>query len=955
MPQPKKLFLLDAMALIYRAYFAFSNNHRINSKGQNTSAVFGFTTTLLEVLKKQQPTHIAVVFDTEAPTARHEEFAEYKANRQEIPEDLALSIPYVMKMCEAFNIPVLAMDGYEADDVIGTLAKKAEQKGFDTYMMTPDKDYGQLVDEHTFIYKPARFGSGAEVLGIAEVCKRWDIERVDQVKDILGLMGDSVDNIPGIPGVGEKTAMLLVKQFGSIEKLLKHTGELKGKLKEKVEMNKEMAVQSKRLATIITDVPVKINPDQLGIKEWNKDALKELFAELEFRRLGEQIGITTPTPSTSAKASAEKEKKSVPGKQSSLFFTNAPETKIAHSLDEEENINAVDGEVSGSHAAHKTIHDIKHSYNLVDTKEKRKKLIADLQKQKFFCFDTETTGLDVNLAELVGMSFAWKSHEAFYIPTPENYHEAQQIVNEFKHLFEDEKIDKIGQNIKYDMAVLKWYDVDIKGKIFDTMIAHFLIQPEMRHNMDVLAETYLNYSPVSIETLIGKKGKDQKSMRDVLVEHIAEYAAEDADITLQLHDYFSPQLKKAGVQKLFDDVEMPLVPVLAAMEAEGINVDKEALHDLSKSLEKDIATTENKIQDLAGVKFNVSSPKQVGEILFEQMKIVEKPQKTKTGQYSTAEDVLSKIENKHPIIKKILDYRELVKLKNTYVDVLPEMVNPRTGRIHTSYNQVVAVTGRLSSDNPNLQNIPIRTERGREIRKAFIPRNNKYVLFSADYSQIELRIIAELSGDKGMIAAFKSGEDIHATTASKVYGVILKEVTGDMRRNAKMVNFGIIYGISAFGLAERLNISRTEAKEIIDNYFKQYPLIKTYMDESIERAREKGYVETMLGRRRYLRDINSANQTVRGFAERNAINAPIQGSAADMIKIAMINIDADLRKKKLKSKMLLQVHDELVFDVLKEELDDVKKMVEHRMKTALPLKVPVEVGMGSGKNWLEAH
>ena len=956
MPQPKKLFLLDAMALIYRAYFAFSNNHRINSKGRNTSAVFGFTTTLLEVLKKQQPTHIAVVFDTAAPTTRHEEFAEYKANRQEIPEDLASSIPYVVKMCEAFNIPVIAMDGYEADDVIGTLAKIAEQKGFETYMMTPDKDYGQLVDEHTFIYKPARFGVGAEVLGVAEVCKRWEIERVDQVIDILGLMGDKVDNIPGIPGVGEKTAMLLIKQFGTIENLLNHTGELKGKLQEKVEMNKAMAIQSKRLATIITDVPVKEKPDQLEIKEWNKEALRELFAELEFRRLGEQIGLTEQTKSTAAGVTKEKEKKSVPGKQSSLFFTNAPETKIAHSFDAETDTAVLPGEEgSAGVSTHLTIHQVKHTYHLADTKEKRKKLIGDLQKQKIFCFDTETTGLDVNLAELVGMSFAWKAHEAYYIPVPDNYNEALTIVTEFKTLFEDSKIDKIGQNIKYDMAVLKWYDVEIKGTLFDTMIAHFLIQPEMRHNMDVLAETYLNYSPVSIESLIGKKGKDQISMRDVPVEHIAEYAAEDADITWQLHEKFVPQLKKSGVEKLFNEVEMPLVPVLAAMEAEGINVDKEALHDLSKSLEKDIAAAEKKIQDLAGAKFNVSSPKQVGEVLFEQMKIVEKPQKTKTGQYSTAEDVLSKIENKHPIIKKILDFRELVKLKNTYVDVLPEMVNPRTGRIHTSYNQVVAVTGRLSSDNPNLQNIPIRTERGREIRKAFIPRNNKHVLFSADYSQIELRIIAELSGDNGMIEAFKSGEDIHATTASKVYGVKLKEVTGDMRRNAKMVNFGIIYGISAFGLADRLNITRTEAKEIIDNYFKQYPLVKRYMDESIERAREQGYVETILGRRRYLRDINSANQTVRGFAERNAINAPIQGSAADMIKIAMINIAADFRKKNLKSKMLLQVHDELVFDVLKEELNVVKPLVEHRMKTALSLKVPVEVGMGVGKNWLEAH
>lgn len=956
MSEQKKLFLLDAMALIYRAYFAFSNNHRINSKGQNTSAVFGFTNTLLEVLKKEKPTHIAVVFDTAAPTSRHDEFADYKAGREEIPEDLALAIPYVQKICEAFNIPVIAMDGYEADDVIGTLAKQAEQNGFDTYMMTPDKDYGQLVDEHTFIYKPPRAGNPAEIMGVKEVCERWEIERPDQVIEILGLMGDKVDNIPGIPGVGEKTAMQLIKQFGTIENLLQNTHELKGKLKEKVENNKDKAIQSKRLATIILDVPVVTKLDELVTQEPNKDAVKDLFAELEFRSLVNKVlGNDSEKESPSSKPTPEKNKNQSSGTQSSLFFTNSPETKITHATDDDEGNSLSIGEGQGEATAAKTIQDVKHTYHIVDTKEKRKKLIEELSKKKQFCFDTETTGLDVNLAELVGMSFSIKPHEAYYIPVPENYNEAHLIVEEFKNLFGDDKIEKIGQNIKYDLAVLKWYDIIINGKLFDTMIAHFLIQPEMRHSMDALAETFLNYKPVSIETLIGKKGKEQMSMRNVPVEQIAEYAAEDADITLQLYNKFEPRLEKSGVQKLFDEVEMPLVPVLAAMEAEGINLDKEALNDLSGKLANDITTTEKEIQDYAGVKFNVSSPKQVGEVLFEQLKIVEKPQKTKTGQYSTAEDVLSKLESKHPIIKKILDYRELVKLKNTYVDVLPTLVNQRTGRIHTSYNQVVAVTGRLSSDNPNLQNIPIRTERGKEIRKAFIPRNDKYILLSADYSQIELRIMAELSNDTGMIGAFKSGEDIHASTASKVYGVALKDVTEEMRRNAKMVNFGIIYGISAFGLADRLNISRTEAKGIIENYFMQYPHIKDYMDLSIEKARENGYVETILGRRRYLRDINSANQTVRGFAERNAINAPIQGSAADMIKIAMINIDNDLKKKNLKSKMLLQVHDELVFDVFKEELDEIKPLVEERMKTALPLKVPVEVGIGVGKNWLEAH
>jgi len=952
MPDDKKLFLLDAMALIYRAYFAFSNNHRINSKGQNTSAIYGFTTTLLEVLNKQRPSHIAVVFDTAAPTSRHEEFTDYKANRQEIPEDLALAIPYVEKICEAFNIPVLAMDGYEADDVIGTLARTAEKQGFETYMMTPDKDYGQLVDEHTFIYKPARGGGAPEVMGVKEVCARWEIERVSQVIDILGLMGDAVDNIPGIRGVGEKTAIKFIKEFGSIENLLKNTDKLKGAMKDKVEAGKEAAIQSKRLATIITDVPVKVNPKDLQRQEWNKDALRELFTVLEFRRLGEQIGLTEPVPSAARpKAKPEEKKNAVSGTQGSLFFSNDPDVMVAAETEEE----GLPTEESQEVGAHLTIHDVKHDYELTDTPEKRKALVTLLTKEKLFCFDTETTGLDVQHAELVGMSFSVKPKTGYYVPVPADATEAKKLVAEFKSVFENEKTVKIGQNMKYDISMLRQSGVEVKGTLFDTMIAHFLIRPEMRHNMDVLAETYLNYAPVSIETLIGKKGKEQGTMRDVPLEQIKEYAAEDADITLQLHKKFAPELKKTGVQKLFDEVEMPLIPVLADMEAEGITVNKEALYELSGVLEKDIVKADREIQELAGASFNVSSPKQVGEVLFEKMKIVEKPQKTKTGQYSTAEDVLSKIESKHPIIKRILDYRELVKLKNTYVDVLPEMVNAKTGRIHTSYNQVVAVTGRLSSDNPNLQNIPVRTERGREIRKAFIPRGKDFILLSADYSQIELRIIAGLSGDKGMIQAFKSGEDIHSATASKVYGVALKDVTSDMRRNAKMVNFGIIYGISAFGLADRLNITRTEAKEIIENYFRQYPDVKEYMDMSIEKAQSKGYVETILGRRRYLRDINSANQTVRGFAERNAINAPIQGSAADMIKVAMIRIHGEMKKRKLASRMLLQVHDELVFDVHEKELAEVKKLVEEKMSTALTLPVPVEVSLGTGRNWLEAH
>lgn len=938
---PKKLFLLDAFALIYRAYFAFSNNHRVNSKGLNTSAILGFTNTLLEVLKKEKPTHIAVVFDTSKPTVRHEEFAEYKANREEMPEDLATAIPYIIKLIEGFNIPVLYSDGYEADDVIGTLAKQAEKKGYLTYMMTPDKDYGQLVSENIKIYKPARLGNGAEILGEAEVCKKWEIRNVNQLIDILGLMGDKVDNIPGIPGVGEKTAIQLIKDFGNIENLLANTDKLKGKLKEKVEQNKDKAIQSKRLATIICDVPIHLDEKALELEEPNKEALKELFTELEFRRLAQQI-LGEELTSTEPETKQEKTKKSDPN-QTDLFAIDS-------------NSNDTDSSEEPGTTVFKTIKDTTHQYLLIDTKEKRTHLIDTLSKQKAICFDTETTDLDAHTAELVGMSFSYKTGEAFYIPVPEDQKEAQNIANDFKALLENDRILKIGQNIKYDLTILKSYGIELKGQMFDTMIAHFLIQPDMRHNMNVLAETYLNYSPVSIETLIGKKGKGQLSMRAVPIEEITDYAAEDADITLQLHDVFEPMLEETKTKKLFEEIEIPLIPVLADMESEGITLDKNALKEFSHELEKDIAIVEEEIQKLAGTPFNVSSPKQVGDILFEVLQIIEKPKKTKTGQYATGEDVLIKLTGKHPIVNKILDYRELVKLKNTYVDTLPLLVNPKTGRIHTSYNQVVAVTGRLSSDNPNLQNIPIRTERGREIRKAFITRNDDFVLLSADYSQVELRIIAELSKDEGMIDAFKSGQDIHRATAAKVYNVSLEEVTSDMRRNAKMVNFGIIYGISAFGLSERLNIPRKEAAAIIENYFAKYPRIKQYMDESIAKAKQKGYVETIMNRRRYLRDINSSNHTVRGFAERNAINAPIQGSAADMIKIAMINIHKDFKEHNFKSKMLLQVHDELVFDIYKPEMDQVRQIIEYRMKTAIDtLTIPIEVEVGTGKNWLEAH
>lgn len=934
---PKKLFLLDAFALIYRSYFAFSNSPRINSKGFNTSAIFGFTNTLLEILNKEKPTHIAVVFDREGPTVRHEEFEAYKANREEMPEDLRAAIPLIVQLIEGFNIPVLGIPGFEADDLIGTLAKKAELAGFTTYMMTPDKDYGQLVDENTFIYKPARLGSGAEILGVEEVCKKWEIRNVSELIDILGLMGDKVDNIPGIPGVGEKTAIQLIKDFGSIENLLQNTDKLKGKLKEKVENNKEMAIQSKRLATIILDCPLEFNETQLALKPYNKEALVELFKELEFRRIaqqlfGEDIG-------GSEKLAVEKPKAN--SAQGDLF---------ADSSATNEEIKEEKPQVN-----YKTIADVAHTYELVDTTEKIKNLLETLYQHTEFCFDSETTSLDTINAEIVGLSFAVKAHYAYYVPIPAIREQAQETLNLFVNLFTDESKTLIGQNIKYDYQVLKNYGIEIKNKLFDTMVAHFLIMPEMRHNMDVLAQTYLEYTPVSIETLIGKKGKEQSSMRDVEIEKIKDYAAEDADITLQLKNDFAPKLKKHSVEKLFEEVEVPLIKVLGNIEREGINLNIQTLKSISDQLQNDIEEVDKIIQSYAGTKFNISSPKQVGEILFDYLKIVDKPKKTKTGQYATGEDVLSKLENAHPIVPKILDYRELVKLKNTYVDTLPLMVNKATGRIHTSFNQVVAVTGRLSSDNPNLQNIPIRTERGRQIRTAFVPRDENHILLSADYSQIELRIVASISGDKNMCDAFNSGSDIHTATAAKVYSTPEMQVTKEMRYKSKSVNFGIIYGQGAFGLADNLNIPRAEAKQLIDNYFREYPGIRNYMDDQVNFARENGYVQTLLGRKRWLRDINSNNATVRSYAERNAINAPIQGSAADMIKVAMINIYNELEKQNFKTKMLLQVHDELVFDVYKPELEIVKPIIEKLMREALPLSVPVEVGMGVGENWLAAH
>ncbi len=935
----KKLFLLDAYALIYRAFFAFSNAPRINSKGFNTSAIFGFTNTLLEILNKEKPTHIAIVFDMEGPTQRHVEFEAYKANREEMPEDLQKSIPLIMDLIKGFNIQILGTPGYEADDIIGTLAVKAEKAGYTTYMMTPDKDYGQLVDANTFIYKPARFGNAAEVLGPEQICKKWEINNVLQLIDILGLMGDKVDNIPGIPGVGEKTAIQLIKDFGSVENLLENTDKLKGKLKEKVENNKEMALQSKRLATICLDCPVELDEKELVLKSVNKEALLELFKELEFRAiaqkvLGEDIGGKEKLPEAKPKAEAKPD-----------LFSEGDLFSAAN--------EAV--ETAAPVTNFKTINDVEHNYELVDSIEKINALVSVLEKESEFCFDSETTGLDTITAELVGLSFSVKSHHAYYVPIAADKESALKQLEPFRKLFADESKTLIGQNIKYDYQILLNYDIEIKNKLFDTMVAHFLIMPDMRHGMDILAQTYLNYTPVSITELIGKKGKEQLNMRDVAVELIKDYAAEDADVTIQLQKKFAPLLKENDVENLFNDVEVPLIKVLANIEREGINLDVPVLKEFSAQLQIDIANVEKEIQELAGTKFNVSSPKQVGEILFEYLKITDKAKKTKTGQYATGEEVLSKLENAHPIVSKILDYRELVKLKSTYVDTLPELVNVKTKRIHTSFNQVVAVTGRLSSDNPNLQNIPIRTERGRQIRKAFIARDNDHILLSADYSQIELRIVASISGDKNMCEAFQSGKDIHTATAAKVFGVAEEAVTKEMRYKAKSVNFGIIYGQGAFGLADNLGISRTEAKEIIDNYKKEFSAIDKYMSDSINFARENGYVKTLLGRKRWLRDITSNNATVRSFAERNAINAPIQGSAADMIKVAMINIYNDLKAQNFKTKMLLQVHDELIFDVYKSELEIVKPIIEMHMRNALPLNVPVEVGMGTGENWLAAH
>lgn len=937
-PHEKKLFLLDAFALIYRAYYAFIKNPRINSQGQNTSAAFGFTTVLLDVLNKEKPTHIAVVFDSAEETNRAVEFAAYKAHREAMPEDISSMIEPIQEIIRAFKIPVLISPGHEADDIIGTIAKQAEKHGFKTYMMTPDKDFGQLVSENIFIYKPAKGGKPAEVWGVPEVCASFEVERPEQVIDVLGLWGDAVDNIPGIPGIGEKTAKLLVKKYGSVEGLIAHADELKGKQKENVIAFAEQGLLSKRLATITLDVPVEFDEKSLELEEADPEKIKKIFTKLEFktlskRVLGEEIVIPAQRILTGSS-----------GQEGQLDLFGGP--KLVTDAVEEKEAN------SGSVL---TIADTKPAYHFVDTAEKRKDLLTKLLAQKSVCFDTETTDLDGIEAEVVGMSFSFEKNTGYYVSTPPD--QRREIVQEFKSFFENEAIEKVAHNIKYDLKIIEKYGVEVKGPQFDTMIAHYLITPEGKHGMDYLAELYLNYRPISIETLIGKKGKTQGSMLDVEQKDISDYACEDADITFQLKQKFAPEIEKDHLKHLFYEIEMPLVNVLKEMELEGISLDVQALRKYSVELETDLVELEKQIKEIAGVQdFNLDSPKQLGEILFEHLKIDAKAKKTKTGQYSTSEDTLSKLEANHPIVGLILNYRSLRKLKSTYVDSLPDLVNTKTNRIHTSYMQTITATGRLSSNNPNLQNIPIRTEKGREIRKAFIKRDENYCIMSADYSQIELRVIAAISKDENMIAAFKSGHDIHAATAAKVFHVDkIENVTREQRSAAKAVNFGIIYGQSAFGLSQNLGISRTEAKEIIDAYWVQYPGIKQFLSDSVQFAREHGYVETIMKRRRYLADIQSANAIVRGFAERNAINAPIQGSAADIVKIAMINVYREMKKQNVKSKMLLQVHDELVFDVLNSEKEIMEKIVKDKMEGAVSIGVPLEIDYKFADNWLDAH
>ena len=943
MSAQKRLFLLDAYALIFRGYYAFIKNPRINSKGMDTSAIMGFMNSLLDVIKREKPDHLAVAFDKGGSQVRSEMFVEYKANRDETPEAIKIAVPYIQELLKAMHIPIIEVEGCEADDLIGTIAKQAEKQNYQVFMVTPDKDFAQLVTENIFMWKPARMGNGIEIWGVKEVLEKFEIERTEQVIDYLGMMGDAVDNIPGLPGVGEKTAKKFLKEYGSLENLLANTHELKGKMKENIEANKEKGILSKKLATIITDCDVTFDEKDYELTRPDIEKTDAIFQELEFRRMADQFDSLFRTDHAAATNTAQEAK-----------LYKKPSAKNEEQFDLFG--SSVDGEISTKTSFYASLENTEHSYQIIQGDLGIKLLLQNLLQQQSVCFDTETTGIDTLHAELVGIAFSYEKGKGFYVPFPENQEEAQNLIEKLRPFFESKTIEKIGQNIKYDLKILSNYNIEVSEPLFDTMIAHYLINPDMRHGMDILSETYLNYAPKSIETLIGKKGKNQKSMRDVDVEEIKEYAVEDADVTFQLKEYFTAELDRTETKKLFNEIEIPLVKVLADMETEGINLDVDFLKNMSVEMQKDINAFENQIYETAGEKFNLASPKQLGDILFEKLKIGgAKQKKTKTGQYATGEEVLSYLANEHPIVKDILEWRQMVKLQSTYIDALPLQVNPKTGRVHTDYMQTVAATGRLSSNNPNLQNIPIRTERGRLIRKAFIAKNDEYTLLSADYSQIELRIIAALSGEENMIESFKKGEDIHKSTASKVFKVPLEEVTREQRSHAKTVNFGIIYGVSAFGLSNQTSLSRAESKELIDAYYESYPRLKNYINEQIDKARELGYVQTVLGRRRYLKDINSQNAMVRSGAERNAVNAPIQGSAADIIKIAMINIHKKLTQENWKSKMLLQVHDELVFDVHLSELEKIKPMIKHEMENAFTLSVPLEVEMGNGKNWLEAH
>ena len=923
MADTKKLFLLDAMALIYRSHFALSNNPIVNSKGVNTGAILGFCNSLYEIITKEIPSHIAVAFDTDMPTFRHEQFTEYKANRERQPEEIGVAIPYCKKILEGFGIPVIEKDGFEADDLIGTLAKKAGNQGYKVYMMTPDKDFAQLVDENIFLYKPARMGNAVELLGINEVLAKFDINEVLQVIDVLGLKGDAVDNIPGVPGVGDKTASKLLREYGSVENIVANVDQLKGSLQKKIQEFGQQGILSKELATIKIDVPIEFDEETFSYSGPNEDVLVPIFDDLEFRTLSKRVFGETAA------------KKAADSSQLGLFGNESAEPTRAS---QKKNIESFD-----------------INYQLVETDDQISDLVKKLSSQDQFCFDTETTSLETVEAELVGIAFSTTPYEAYFVHCPEDQDRTQAIVDQLKPLFENEGIKKIGQNLKYDIQILRNYGVTLKGEIFDTMLAHYLIEPEAAHNMDVLADRYLNYVPISIETLIGPKGKKQKTMRDAPIDKLVEYAGEDADITLQLHSKIEAEINQNNLGKLLKEVEQPLSFVLADMEYSGVSISLDTLSNMSGELGDLSQKAEQRVYELAGESFNIGSPKQLGTILFDKLKLVDKPKKTKTGQYATGEDVLSKLADEHDIASKILEFREYQKLKSTYVDALPKLVSEKDNRVHTDYRQTVAATGRLSSNNPNLQNIPIRTEKGREIRKAFIAASDDFQILSADYSQIELRIMAAFSKDESMISAFKEGRDIHANTASKVFKVALEDVDPNMRRKAKEVNFGIIYGISAFGLSQNLNIPRGEASEIIEAYFREFPSVKAYMEQCVEDAKKKEYAETILGRRRYLRNINSRNFTTRGFDERNAVNAPIQGSAADMIKIAMINIHNWMKKENLKSRMIMQVHDELVFEAHNSEVSELQSNVEQFMKNAIPMEVPMEVGMGVGENWLEAH